>query len=124
MTESRIQHHSSSVQPSIRTKLQVRLLLQLDVTSTHLTSFTPDAFFTIASTGNFGNGTSTNTFSYIDLAGNTYDREISSINTNITSDHQGGTLAPKQVAHFPSFSPQEPLSVSKARLPGGRVVGN
>ncbi|KAJ3492353.1 hypothetical protein NLI96_g19 [Meripilus lineatus] len=83
-----------------------------------------NAFFTIASTGNFGNGTSTNTFSYIDLAGNTYDREISSINTNITSDHQGGTLAPKQVAHFPSFSPQEPLSVSKARLPGGRVVGN
>lgn len=87
-------------------------------------SNTIGAFFTLASTGNSGNGTSANTFTYIDVAGNTYDREVSSVNSNITSDHQGGTLAPKQAAHFPSFDPSKPLSVSKARLPGGRVVGN
>ncbi|CAL1705060.1 unnamed protein product [Somion occarium] len=79
-------------------------------------------FFTLSSDGNFGNGTSQNTFSYVDLAGNTYDREVSSVNTDITSDHQGGTLAPKEAAHFPSF--QQPFTVSKARLPGGRLVGN
>ncbi|KAK7693712.1 hypothetical protein QCA50_003284 [Cerrena zonata] len=79
-------------------------------------------FFTIASTGNTGNGTSQNMFSYVDVAGNTYDREISSVNTNITSDHQGGTLAPKTVARFPSS--QQPLTVAKARLPGGRLIGH
>jgi len=81
-----------------------------------------NAFFTIASTGNTGNGTSTNTFSYVDLAGNTYDREVSSVNTNITADHQGGTLAPRTLPHFPTFTQQ--FTFSKARLPGGRVVGH
>ncbi|KAI0082802.1 hypothetical protein K474DRAFT_29725 [Panus rudis PR-1116 ss-1] len=79
-------------------------------------------FFTIAPTGNSGNGTSNNTFSYVDLAGNTYDREVNSINTNIVFDHQGGSLAPKQQAHFPSFN--TPFTVAKARLPGGKVVGH
>ncbi|KAI0797667.1 peptide N-acetyl-beta-D-glucosaminyl asparaginase amidase A-domain-containing protein [Abortiporus biennis] len=79
-------------------------------------------FFTISPNGNSGNGTSQNTFSYVDLAGNTYNRQVSSINTNITSDHQGGTLAPRQQAQFPSF--KTPLSIAKARLPGGRLIGN
>ena len=79
-------------------------------------------FFTLASTGNFGNGTSQNTFSYVDVAGNTYSRQVSSANTNITSDHQAGTLAPKTVTHFPVS--QQPFTVAKGRLPGGRIIGN
>ncbi|TCD66018.1 hypothetical protein EIP91_001918 [Steccherinum ochraceum] len=80
-------------------------------------------FFTIASTGNFGNGTSQNTFTYSDTHGNTYNRQVSAVDNNITSDHQGGTLAPKVGPHFPAFGPNA-LSVPKARLPGGRVRGN
>ncbi|KAI0748346.1 peptide N-acetyl-beta-D-glucosaminyl asparaginase amidase A-domain-containing protein [Daedaleopsis nitida] len=80
-------------------------------------------FFHLASTGNTGNGTNTNTFSYADRKGNTYDREVSAVNTNITADHQGGTLAPQAAFHFPSIN-QAPLVVMKPRLPGGRKIGN
>ena len=51
-------------------------------------------FFTIASSGNSGNGTSTNTFTYSDDEGNTYDREVSAVDNVITADHQGGNLPP------------------------------
>ncbi|KAH8106837.1 peptide N-acetyl-beta-D-glucosaminyl asparaginase amidase A-domain-containing protein [Cristinia sonorae] len=77
-------------------------------------------FFTISPNGNFGNGTSQNTFTYIDTKGNTFNRQVSSINTNITSDKQSGSLAPKQPPQFPSFGPGKLVSVPKARLPGGR----
>lgn len=51
-------------------------------------------FFTIASSGNSGNGTSNNTFTYTDDEGNTYDREVSAVDNVITADHQGGNLPP------------------------------
>lgn len=76
----------------------------------------------VAATGNTGNGTSNNTFSYVDLAGNTYDREVNAALNNITFDHQGGTLAPSTQAHFPTF-PKEAGVFGGARLPGGRIFG-
>ncbi|KAJ3541851.1 hypothetical protein NM688_g6034 [Phlebia brevispora] len=51
-------------------------------------------FFEETAQGNFGNGTSNNSLSYVDTAGNTYTRQVDSINTNITSDRQGGSLSP------------------------------
>ncbi|KAH9901591.1 peptide N-acetyl-beta-D-glucosaminyl asparaginase amidase A-domain-containing protein [Cubamyces lactineus] len=81
-------------------------------------------FFFEAPTGNTGNGTNSNTFSYVDLAGNTYDREVTAIDNNITSDHQGGTLAPRTATTFPDFGPQVPFVVTKPRLPGARKIGN
>ncbi|KAH8978225.1 peptide N-acetyl-beta-D-glucosaminyl asparaginase amidase A-domain-containing protein [Lactarius akahatsu] len=45
---------------------------------------------------NFGsNGTSSNTFNYIDTEGNTYTRQVNASGSAITFDNQGGTLAPK-----------------------------
>ncbi|KAJ7940635.1 peptide N-acetyl-beta-D-glucosaminyl asparaginase amidase A-domain-containing protein [Mycena leptocephala] len=77
-----------------------------------------DGFFKVASTGNTGNGTSNNTFSYIDLAGNTYTRRVNAALNNITLDEEGGSLATKQT---PSHSvPQNSVMFGEARLPGGR----
>ncbi|THH31145.1 hypothetical protein EUX98_g3054 [Antrodiella citrinella] len=81
-------------------------------------------FFEETSSGNFGNGTSTNTFSYVDTAGNTYARQVSAVDDNITADKQSGSLAPKEAPPFPTFGPKTKLSVAKARLPGSRVIGN
>ncbi|OJT07842.1 Peptide-N4-(N-acetyl-beta-glucosaminyl)asparagine amidase A [Trametes pubescens] len=81
-------------------------------------------FFHEAATGNTGNGTNSNTFSYVDTAGNTFNRQVSAVDNNITSDHQGGTLAPHSAIAFPSFSLQTPLVVTKPRLPGARKIGN
>jgi len=79
--------------------------------------------FHIAPTGNTGsNGTSNNTFNYIDTARNTYTRHVNASRNVITFDRQGGNLAPSAV-------PDRSLAVSptqadmKARLPGGRVIG-
>jgi len=84
--------------------------------------------FHIAPTGNTGsNGTSNNTFNYIDTAGNTYTRQVKASRNVITFDNQGGSLAPRAV-------PSQSLAVSPAeaemnarlpRLPGGRgrVIG-
>jgi hypothetical protein len=52
-----------------------------------------DAFFELASSGNFGYGNSSNTFSYNDARGNTYSRDVSSANNTITSDRESGNLA-------------------------------
>jgi len=79
-------------------------------------------FFHISSSRNTGNGTSNNTFSYVDPAGNTYDRKVSAALNNITSDHQSGTLAPGSQAHFPGFSVAS-LAVGGVRLPGGKQIG-
>ncbi|KAH9857099.1 peptide N-acetyl-beta-D-glucosaminyl asparaginase amidase A-domain-containing protein [Lenzites betulinus] len=81
-------------------------------------------FFHEASTGNTGNGTNSNTFSYVDLAGNTFDREVTAVDNNITSDHQGGTLAPHAAVSFPHFGAQTPLVITQPRLPGKRKIGN
>ncbi|KAJ7273717.1 peptide N-acetyl-beta-D-glucosaminyl asparaginase amidase A-domain-containing protein [Mycena haematopus] len=75
-------------------------------------------FFTIASSGNFGNGTSNNTFSYVDQAGNTFNRRVDAAFNVITLDEVSGSLSP---------APKQPLSSSEntgtfagARLPPGR----
>ncbi|KAI9453624.1 peptide N-acetyl-beta-D-glucosaminyl asparaginase amidase A-domain-containing protein [Lactarius psammicola] len=79
--------------------------------------------FHLAPTGNTGsNGTSNNTFDYVDTARNTYTRRVNASRNVITFDNQGGSLAPSAV-------PDRSLAVSpahadmKARLPGGRVIG-
>ncbi|KAH9008587.1 peptide N-acetyl-beta-D-glucosaminyl asparaginase amidase A-domain-containing protein [Lactarius deliciosus] len=47
-------------------------------------------------TNKFGsNGTSSNTFNYMDTEGNTYTRQVNASSNAITVDSQGGTLAPK-----------------------------
>jgi hypothetical protein len=94
------------------------MLLKL---SQHLTIIS-GGFFHISSGGNTGNGTSNNTFSYVDLAGNTYDRKVSVALNNITSDHQSGTLAPGSQAHFSGF-PVPSFAGGIVRLPGGRQIG-
>ncbi|EEB96963.1 hypothetical protein MPER_03812, partial [Moniliophthora perniciosa FA553] len=43
--------------------------------------------------GNFGNGTSNNTFSYVDAAGNTYNRRVNVAYNNIALDEESGSLA-------------------------------
>ena len=48
-----------------------------------------------AATGNTGfNGTSNNTFDYVDTAGNTYTRQVNAFRNVITFDSQGGNLVP------------------------------
>ncbi|KAA1471171.1 hypothetical protein DENSPDRAFT_96775 [Dentipellis sp. KUC8613] len=79
--------------------------------------------FHTAPTGNSGtNGTSNNTLTYVDLKGNTFDREVNAFLNNITFDHQGGSLARSPAVKEPaSLSPAQ--AVMKVRLPGGRTVG-
>ncbi|KAF7789510.1 hypothetical protein EIP86_000456 [Pleurotus ostreatoroseus] len=66
-------------------------------------------FFEETANGNFGNGTSNDTFSYVDTKGNSFTREISSINSAVVSDKQGGTLA--------AVSPQPAVGVVEAQAP-------
>lgn len=68
--------------------------------------------------GNFGNGTSNNTFSYSDTAGNTYNREVNAALDVITFNQESGSLAPETP---PSFPPPPHFSApagGKARTPG------
>ncbi|PPR08105.1 hypothetical protein CVT24_010566 [Panaeolus cyanescens] len=90
---------------------------------------TATGFFTLSPNGNFGNGTNSNTFSYVDAAGNTYFRTVNAALNNITLDHQSGTLAPSPVPAVSSARVivQQPLGLlpsedtfGGARLPGGR----
>lgn len=76
-------------------------------------------YFEINPAGNTGNGTNTNTFSYVDTKGNTYVRAVGAALNNITYDHQSGSLAPSTAPHFPGF-PLEKLALGSVRLPGGR----
>ncbi|KAL6305342.1 peptide N-acetyl-beta-D-glucosaminyl asparaginase amidase A-domain-containing protein [Sparassis latifolia] len=78
--------------------------------------------FVETANGNYGNGTSNNTFSYLDTRGNTYDREVNAAYDNITYDHQGGSLYAGNVFSFPLFSLPAPM-VAAPRLPGGRSIG-
>ncbi|CAK5281947.1 unnamed protein product [Mycena citricolor] len=78
--------------------------------------------FTIASTGNFGsNGTSENTISYVDAAGNTFARQVNAASNVITLDHQSGTLSASSVAPAPLAQPGvvggSDESFAAARLP-------
>ena len=78
----------------------------------------------ISSSGNTGNGTSNNTFSYVDTAGNTYNRQVNAALNNITLDHQSGSLASNSQQPFPGFGAAAADSVLEGvRLPGGRQIG-
>ncbi|KAJ3786249.1 peptide N-acetyl-beta-D-glucosaminyl asparaginase amidase A-domain-containing protein [Lentinula aff. detonsa] len=73
----------------------------LRIVSTISNYQTTDGFFQLGSdkSGNFGNGTNNNTFSYSDAEGNTYTRRVNAINSNfndtitIPLDEVGGNLA-------------------------------
>lgn len=78
-------------------------------------------FFQTASTGNTGNGTSNNTLSYVDTAGNTFDREVNAALNNITFDHQGGTLAPSGSIRLPFVSDSQAQLNTAVRFPGRRL---
>ena len=78
--------------------------------------------------GTKGNGTSNNTFSYTDEAGNTFNSVDDAAFNVITIDQEGGTLAPTQAAD--AKKAQEPIAPSfldngfgSVRLPGGRQIG-
>ncbi|KAG6890692.1 hypothetical protein C0995_005065 [Termitomyces sp. Mi166 len=81
------------------------------------------AFFKIAQTGNTGNGTNTNVFTYSDSAGNTYQRKVDAVLNNITFDEQSGSLAPIADHDISKTSVPSATKFTFARLPGGRVVG-
>jgi len=74
-------------------------------------------FFIEASTGNTGNGTSNNTFSYIDLAGNTFNRRVDAAFNNITLDEVSGSLSH---ATIQDSSAHNAGTFAGARLPPGR----
>ncbi|KAJ7774830.1 peptide N-acetyl-beta-D-glucosaminyl asparaginase amidase A-domain-containing protein [Mycena metata] len=93
-------------------------------------------FFLEASTGNTGNGTSNNTqvfhnlkasgahcnlpsrFSYVDTAGNTFNRRVDAAFNNITLDVQSGSLSQAQKSHTSSTKNAD--TFTDARLPPGR----
>ncbi|TRM58681.1 peptide N-acetyl-beta-D-glucosaminyl asparaginase amidase A-domain-containing protein [Schizophyllum amplum] len=52
-----------------------------------------ESIYQTASTGNYGNGTTNNTFIYSDAAGNTYTRSVNAAYNQITLDEEGGSLA-------------------------------
>jgi hypothetical protein len=78
-------------------------------------------FFFTSPTGNTGNGTNSNTFSYSDQAGNTYSRVVDAVLNKITFDEQTGSLAPLPM---PRQDPLQPFTgfTGKIRLPGGRKL--
>ncbi|KAG6814345.1 hypothetical protein H0H92_010930 [Tricholoma furcatifolium] len=77
------------------------------------------AFFETTASGNTGNGTNNNVFSYSDSAGNTYERKVNAAFNNITLDVQSGTLAHSavQTTHNPPLAAR---NFTQARLPRGR----
>ena len=77
-------------------------------------------FFQTASTGNTGNGTSNNTFTYKDTAGNTYQRIVNAALNNITFDEQSGNLAP---ANAPAVVEQA-LQANDGMFAPARLPGN
>ncbi|KAF8964688.1 peptide N-acetyl-beta-D-glucosaminyl asparaginase amidase A-domain-containing protein [Flammula alnicola] len=82
---------------------------------------TASGFFFIAPTGNTGNGTNSNVFSYSDAVGNTFSRVVDAVLNNITFDKQSGSLAPISSPHQFPLPPFTGFA-GKARLPNGRVV--
>ncbi|KAH8117599.1 peptide N-acetyl-beta-D-glucosaminyl asparaginase amidase A-domain-containing protein [Phellopilus nigrolimitatus] len=104
----------------IRTILPAPFLLGSTITEHQLAT----GFFTEASSGNTGNGTSTDSLVYADTAGNTFDREVSAVLNNITADHQGGSLAPASAFSLPGAPLTQAVLGEVARFPGGRLKGN
>ncbi|RDB21369.1 Peptide-N4-(N-acetyl-beta-glucosaminyl)asparagine amidase A [Hypsizygus marmoreus] len=82
-----------------------------------------DGFYQLMTGGNYGNGTSNNTFSYVDLAGNTYSRQVNAALNVITLDREGGNLAHSgQQATSSSTSEASQSHFGGARLPGGTKI--
>lgn len=85
---------------------------------------TAAGYFFLTDSGNYGNGTNSNTFSYTDTDGNTYWRNVNAAYDNITLDESGGSLASRTYpSSFPHFSETRVLEVVGARLPGKKQVG-
>ncbi|KAL1717553.1 peptide N-acetyl-beta-D-glucosaminyl asparaginase amidase A-domain-containing protein [Schizophyllum commune] len=51
-----------------------------------------NSFFQTSPSGNYGNASTNSTFSYSDVAGNTYTRRVNVANNQITFDEEGGSL--------------------------------
>ncbi|KAH9951906.1 peptide N-acetyl-beta-D-glucosaminyl asparaginase amidase A-domain-containing protein [Amylocystis lapponica] len=69
-------------------------------------------------------GTNNNTFSYSDLQGNTYSRNVNASAGSIAFDQESGTLAPYSYSTVPAFFPLNPFTMPKPRLPGARKIGS
>ncbi|KAG1875293.1 hypothetical protein C8R48DRAFT_831164 [Suillus tomentosus] len=77
-------------------------------------------YLTLLTTGLVtANGTSDNTFSYIDTKGNTYARDVNAAYDVITYDEQSGSLATTPLPTLPLASKAQ--FIPGARLPGGRM---
>lgn len=73
--------------------------------------------------GNYGNGTSTNTFNYTDTSGNTYTRRVNATLNVITLDEEGGSLTNTNLAKLaPEVSTPfvQDHHDGQVRLPGSR----
>lgn len=77
-------------------------------------------YFTIATAGNAGNGTSNNTFTYTDTKGNTYDREVDAAYNVIIYDQQSGSLATSSPSPPTPWAAADSQTVLAARLPGDK----
>ena len=66
-----------------------------------------------------GEGSNNNTFSYSDLAGNTFTRRVNASQNVILLDQQGGSLSAVQNG-ISTQGPHDNLAGWAARLPGGR----
>ncbi|KAJ7774606.1 peptide N-acetyl-beta-D-glucosaminyl asparaginase amidase A-domain-containing protein [Mycena maculata] len=75
--------------------------------------------FVEVSTGNSGNGTSNNTFSYIDTVGNTFNWRVDAAFDDITLNVRSGSLSTHAPA-FPNVPKADVSGFAKARLPPGR----
>lgn len=73
------------------------------------------------------NGTTSETFSFADFAGNTYWRDVSATNSRVTWDEQGGSLAATWPGSWPfggtSQTPEEGSGDFAARLVDQRIYG-
>ncbi|KAJ3981920.1 hypothetical protein F5890DRAFT_1556356 [Lentinula detonsa] len=78
-------------------------------------------FFEESSAGNTGNGTSNNTFSYVDTVGNTFSRTVRAALNNITFDAISGSLANTQETLVSQGSQR--AKFARVRMPVGRTVG-
>jgi len=78
-------------------------------------------YFTIATGGNAGNGTSNNTFTYTDTKGNTYAREVDAAYNVIIRDQQSGSLATSTPFPPTPWTPNT-QNAPAARLPGGKQL--
>lgn len=75
----------------------------------------------LANGTNTGNGTNTNRFKYFDLHANTYTRDVSVTNNNITYDKEGGSLTWSTPFKFIA-QPLATFAQKVARLPAGRIA--